>query len=403
MNICIFGNQDNAGYRLAKWLRARGNNAHLYLMTHWESPRSNPEAIDNDLTKETYPTWTHKFNNSVPHMILGNSREIDEIERTYDVVLVVGNMAMTFAHQIRHVPIVCLSTGPGNQGVIKMWDHYGLKYKLFWTLMRFYIRKSVRSCQKVLIHYDPEIYSLKKLDQLGKAIFYGMPEDVSMNKDRVDKALLADLNNQYAKYDKVFLWLSRIDFRNSKSPMYKGTDKFIRGAAKIIAEGANVKIIMGSHGQDYEASKDMVTNLDISGHVDWVPHLPFWKMLTYLSIDNAVIFDELTEFNCVSSGMFREALSVGAVLVRSYSETMTNAGHGGYNCPVHHAVHEADVYEVMKKILCWDKSKMQEEKNRSFSWAEKYLKADHQIDRLINILEEAVYCHSVAKKLSSYY
>lgn len=401
MRICVLGNQDNAGYRFANWLRARGHEADLYLMTHWESERSNPAAIDRSLATEGYPSWIHRFHNSIPHVLFGGSPEIAEIERGYDAVLVIGSMAMTVAYRIKKIPVVCLSTGPGVLGVIRMFDQYGLKYRAFWTLMRFHMRRSVRSCAKILVHYDPELSSLKQLGELGKAQFYGMPEDVAGNRGRVDRQLLDELTTRYGAYDRVFVWLSRVDYTDPSTPMYKGTDKFIRAAAQVIQEGANVRLLIGAHGHDSERARALVEELGIADHVDWVPHLPFWKMLTYLSIPNAIVFDELTPLNAVSSGMLREALSVGAVVVRSYSPLLTNAGYGSDACPVHHALTQADTYGQMKTALAWDAAHLKDEQRRSLCWAERYLDPSTRIDMLVRILEEVMYSERIARELGS--
>ena len=399
LSICVFGNQDNNGYRLTKWLRARGHDAHLFVMTHWESARSDPAAIDTALAIESNQSWMHEFDNSVAKLIFGHAPEIGEIEQTFDVVLVAGSMAMTFAHRIRRIPVVCLSLGPGNLGVIRMWDHYGLKYRLFWTLMRFYMRKSVRVCHKILTHSDPEIYSLNELNQLGKELFYGLPEDVRSNRQRVDAVLLEELTRRYQEFQRVFLWLSRVDFRDQSSPMYKGTDKFLRAAARVIGEGQRARVIIGNHGRDADAARKLVSELGIEEHVDWVPHLPFRDLLAYLSIPNAVVFDELTELNVVSSGMSREALSVGAVVVRSSRPVLIRAGYGRGDVPIHHALTEDDVYAKMKLALGWNEQEFKEEKARAVDWAERYLDADVRIDVLVGILGEAVYCREVLSRL----
>ncbi|MFZ5996226.1 MAG: hypothetical protein ACOYW7_01865 [Nitrospirota bacterium] len=403
LNICVFGNQDNGGYRFCKWLREKGHNAHLYMMKRWESERSLPEKVDRYLEADGYPEWIHEYDNSLVNMIVHDRTRIAEIESNYDIVIAIGAMAMTCAHHISKIPLISLSTGPSNQGVIKMWDHLGLKYRVFWTVVRFFVRKSVKKCSKVLVHYDPEIYSLSKLGQLGKAIFYGMPEDVSGNADRVDSTHLAELERRYSRYNKVFLWLGRIDYKNSYSPMYKGTDKFIRAAARVISEGANIKVVMGAHGQDWELAKQMVYDSGIDKNVEWVQHMPYAELLVYLSISNAIVFDELSGLYCVSSGMFREAISVGAILVRSYSSILTRRGYEAADCPVLHAESEEEVYSRMKEILEWSTETMQAEQQKVKTWARKYLDVQRQLDRLISIMEEVIYLHNTDNRLRSWY
>lgn len=403
MNICILGNQDNSGYRFCKWLRDEGHKAELFMMEKWESPRSMPECIDSNLKIDGYPEWIHRYNNTFINTIFGDSTCLSKIESDFDVVIVIGSIGMMNAYHINAIPFVNISTGPSNQGVIRMWDHLGLKYRCFWTAVRFFVRKSVRKCRKIFVHYDPEIYSLAKLGQLGKIVFYGMPEDVAGNADRVDSVLLNELNQKYKEYSRVFLWLSRIAFVDSKNPMYKGTDKFIEAAEQVIAEGSKIRIILGRHGEDYQQLLEIIDAKGLSGHIDWVDHMPYWKLLTYLSIQNAVVFDELTSLHCVSSGMFRETLSVGGILVRSFSPTLTRAGHGGEDCPVLHAESSEEVYGRMQEILAWDLDTDLQWREKVREWSAVNLDRCRQIKKMVNMLGEVVYAHRTALKLKSWY
>ena len=403
MKICVFGNQDNSGYRFCSWFRDSGHDAHLYMMERWESVRSRPEAIDRELAETGYPPWIHWYTNSFRNTLFSHGKAIASIEKQFDVVIVIGSMAMMNAHHIKKLPMINISTGPSNQGVIKMWDHFGLKYAVFWTTVRYFVRKSVRRCQKILVHYDPEIYSLAKLGQLGKAIYYGMPEDTDGNQRRVDQILLRDLNRKYESYDRVFLWLSRIAFSDPHSPMYKGADKFVEGVERILAEGANLKVVIGRHGEDAETLVTMVEAKGLSPYVEWVEHMPYWQLLTYMSIDNAIVFDELTSLHCVSSGMFRECLSVGGVLIRSYNRVLTRAGYGADHCPVLHAESSEDVYKRMRQVLSWDSAVLAEWRRRAREWSAQHLDRRTQIPRLVSILEEVVYSHRTATQLQSWY
>ncbi len=401
MKVCFWGNQDNAGYRLCKWLRAKGVEAHLYMMQNGETSRSLPEAIDPGLKDGGYPEWIHQYNNSIANILLPDRNVRRHIEDSYDVLVVSGSMGMMSAYKFE-IPMICYSTGPSNQGVIKMWDHLGFSHKIKWSVVRFYTRMTVERCYKVLVHYDPEMYSLARLGQMGKQILFGFPEDVEGNRKRVDSGLLKQLNQKYSAFDKVFLWLGRICFVKKESPMYKGTDKFLEGVERIIHQGHNIRVVIGTHGHDWQLLQQMVEEKGLSEHFEWVQHMPYWKLQTYLSIENAVVFDELTDMNCVSSGMFRESLSVGAILVRSYSPILTTAGYGP-GCPVLHAETTDEVYERMREVLEWSSERFREEKARVNQWARRYLHWEVQIERLIDILQETVYAHGTVKRLRPKY
>lgn len=400
MRVCFWGNQDNAGYRLCKWLRAKGINAHLYMMRS-DNVRSRPEAIDQELEADGYPEWIRQYDNSIKNILMPDAAVIGDIERRFDVLVVSGATGMMCAHRF-NMPMICFSTGPSNQGVVRMWDHLSPGHRLRWGVARRLIRKAVRRCYKILVHYDPEMYSLSRLDQMGKQVIFGFPEDVTGNKQRVDAALLQELNDKYAKYDRVFLWLGRISFVDKTSSEYKGTDKFLEAAERVVRQGANVRIVVGEHGHDGKLFRRMVEEKGLSEHFEWVPHMPFWQLLTYLSINNAVVFDELTQLNCVSSGMFRECLSVGGILVRSYSPILTKKGHGP-DCPVLHAITADEVHARMQEVLSWSDTQFRQRREQVDLWAMQYLHWESQIGRLGDLLEETVYAHETARRLKPQY
>lgn len=400
LKICFWGNQDNGGYRWCKWLRHKGWDAHLYMMEN-DNVRSFPESIDRELADGNYPEWIHVYRNNAFRTLFISSAIKKQIEDSFDIVVSSGAIAMMNSYSF-DIPVINISTGPTNQGVLMMWDNISLPKRIKWAIGRFFIRKSVRKCKKILVHYDPELYSLSRLKQDGKMIFFGSPEDVAGNRDRVDTKLLAELDAKYSSYDKVFLWLGRIAFSNPKTAMYKGTDKFVEAVEKVVAAGRNIRVVIGSHGEDVALLKALVRAKGLSDHVEWVSHMEYWKLLTYMCIDNAVVVDELTEFNCVSSGMFRECLSVGGVLIRSYSPVLTGAGHGPH-CPILHAVTAADVVAQMIKVLDWSSDEWNAQRNKSLAWAEQYLDQAKQVDRLADICEQVVYSYRVSKRLEKLY
>lgn len=400
VKVCFWGNQGNASYRFCKWLHAKGIGAELYMMKN-DNVRSFPDNFNVNCECDVDSEWLHVYNNNISGSLYLNRELRRHIETTYDAIVVVGVMGMLTAHWF-NIPIVSFSTGPSNQGVIKMWDHLSFPNRLKWAVGRYLTRRSVRKCYKVLVHYEPEIYSLASIGQEGKQLFFGMPEDVRENNN-IDQVMLATLNARYSRYDKVFMWLGRISFSDSNSPMYKGADKFLMAASRLLEEGRNFRLIVGEHGEDLEAFRAMVLKLGLSEHVDWVQHMPTWKLQTYLSISNAVIVDELTEFNCVSSGIFRECLSVGGVLIRSYSEILTSMGYAALDCPVLHAKTAEETYARMAEVMTWSKSEFAILQQRSRDWAMAHMHWESRIEHLLNVLREAIYVDEVARRLTSVY
>ena len=64
MKIALVGNQDNNAYRLCKWVREHGEDAHLYMMRQEQGPRSKPELVDPQLADEGYPPWVRQYDDA---------------------------------------------------------------------------------------------------------------------------------------------------------------------------------------------------------------------------------------------------------------------------------------------------------------------------------------------------
>jgi hypothetical protein len=287
-----------------------------------------------------------------------------------------------------------VSLGPTNLGVVRTEIDAGKSLSIRWIIARFFVRKSVRKAKRILIHYDPEIASLEKISQLDKARLFGVAESATDVRNMVDGALFSQLQKQYASYDKVFMWLSRSIYKNERGAEYKGTDKFVRGAAGVIRTGApNVRIIIGEHGFDIEGIKALVLELGIEEHVDYVPHLPMRQLAAYLSLPNGIIFDELTDKMSTSSGLLREALCLGSVVVKSFSKEMTEAAYGKAP-PALYAYTQEDVERVLSMLLSMSSDEFSALKARSHEWADHYLGPSVAALSFISSICEVSYLHS---------
>ena len=82
-----------------------------------------------------------------------------------------------------------------------------------------------------------------------------------------------------------------------------------------------VKAIVGAHGYDVTAFKELVVTKGLETHVDYVGHMPAREMLTYLSLPNCAAMDVPDlERGHVFGGIAREAMSVGAPVIAGPDE-----------------------------------------------------------------------------------
>lgn len=396
LKVCFWGNQDNGGYRFCKWMRELGVEADLYMMVR-DNARSYPESVDKAL-EGGYPEWIKRYDNSRYRTLVVPRSLVRQINQSYDVIVASGLTGMINAFQF-DIPLICMSTGPTNLGVVRMEAFSKGRISLRWEIARFLCRKSVRKADRVVTHYDPEIYSLSKIGQSGKQVMFGWAEDVVGNRNRVDQQLLSELNSKYSKYEKVFLWLSRVNFLDKEGSEYKGAEKFLSAVERIIKDDKrNIRVVLGRHGYDWESFVQMVNDRGLTDYFDYVDHLPFWQLLTYLSIDNAIVFDELTDLTATSSGMFREAMSVGAVLVKSINELLTSLGHGP-GCPALPATSEDEVYQRLQEAMAWSPAEWEARKKDTLDWAMKYVHWEPQLRKLILLFREVVYSRRTVERL----
>lgn len=389
MKILFWGNQDCYAYRLAKWLRASGHDVSLCMMAR-DNVRSDPQVVDPDFDMAEND-WIFSYDNSRPFQaIFLDSVVRRRVESEFDIILVFGFYAMLNVWRINK-PFIVMSLGPTNLGVVKTEVDAGKDISLRWELARYFVRKSVRRSRRIMVHYDPEINSLKKIGQLDKARLWGLAESVADIKGMVDQEFLSGLKEKYSGYNKVLLWLSRSIYRNTNSAEYKGTDKFVLGVAQVIHERkSNVKVVIGDHGFDIDGIKSLVVSLGIEDYVEYVPHLPMRHLAAYLSIPNAIIFDELTDKMSTSCGMLREGLSVGGVVVKSFSKEMIQAAYS-VAPPVCYAYSDNDVRNVLEKLLDMSPDEFDRMRGDSMRWAKNYLDINKCEDLLMRDIAEVFY------------
>lgn len=80
-----------------------------------------------------------------------------------------------------------------------------------------FIRRALSRVSCIITGFPPTMESIARLGYAQKMRVWGFPEDVKGNIDRVDAELLKELNTIYCKYDRVFLWLSRLVYLDPNS------------------------------------------------------------------------------------------------------------------------------------------------------------------------------------------
>lgn len=397
MKVAFVGNQDNNAYRLCKWLRETGVDAHLYLIRQERGPRSRPEFVDRRLA-DKYPDWISQYDDKGRISLLLPSKLAKSIEADYDIVITSGASGLLASRHFRRLPVVHLTLGSEvSDFPLRL---FRFTASLPWRGAAWLMRRALRRVNRIItLGFWPEMKALSKLGLLNKTVAWGTPEDAKNNQTLVNRELLDRLNLRYSRHDRVFVWLSRLNFRNPAAPEYKAPEKFLEAFERIaLTDKRNVKAIIGEHGDDLEAFKELVRAEHLEPYVDYVPHLPLWELLTYCSIENAVVVDVPNmAHGHIFGGLAREALSVGAVLIHAWDENLISL-HYGEGCPVVKAIDAESCRDAMAGLLDMGDDEFRRLKKRSADWARGHLHYEKYVARLAELLRQTIYCESFRRR-----
>jgi hypothetical protein len=383
--IAFVGNQDNNAYRLCRWIRKRNIDAHLYLFPRENPTRSKPELVDAELA-DGYPPWLREYDEDTGPWPLKRGAVARRIDSNYDIVVTSGATGLLAVGHFKHAPVVHLSLGSEvSQYPLWLWR---LKLPLKWRAASFLMRRNLKRVAKVVtLGFRPELHALKILGHTGKTVIWGWPEDPQGNRRRVDREELAKLTADYADCDRVFIWMARLNFMDPDAIDYKGSERFLDAFEMIVRAGEyKVKAIVGDHGYDVEVFKARVIAKGMDDHIDYVQHLPFHRMMTYMSIPNGVVVDVLdAERGHIFGGVVREAMSLGAPLITAAdSETVTQCY--GPNCPIIYADDAQSCRQAMANVAKMNESEFTQLGQSVTRWADENLHYDHCVGKLLDVL-----------------
>lgn len=397
MKIVFLGNQDNNAYRLCNWMRACGYDATLYMMRQDRSPRSQPEAIDASLSGDdgpVYPDWVQWYDDTSYASYLRGSRVARQVGQSADVVVTMGATGLLAANQIRRTPIVHMCLG---SEVIEF-PYLLTRWRASpaWRTVAWLCRRGLKRIDRLVIGFRHMLPAVAHFRLQNKTCFWGFPEDAERNAGRSDPGLAAQLERDFSEVDRVFLWLSRLNFLDPGNVNYKAAHVFAQALAEVVRSGdlpRRFKVVIGQHGSDAEAYRSMITDLGLDAVVTYVPHLPYYQLLAYLRQPKTVVFDNLAPQWGGLSGIAREALSVGAAIVKAPDEEMIELTYGP-GCPILPASNVAACRDAMVRLLAMDDAALAELRAAHARWAAEYLHYPRNVRRFADILKEVVVVHS---------
>jgi len=388
MRVALIGNMGNNLYRLGKWLREAGVDAHLYLLRQERGNRCLPEEIDPHIAPDAggYPDWIHQYDDRSQTWFLRRSRVARDIDAQFDVLVTMGARGLVAVMHFRRIPILHWSSG-SEVSEYPLWL-FARGTSLRWRVVSLQMRRALQRVRLVVTGFEPEVEALRRLGLERKTRIWGGPEDVRDNLARIDTDLADRLRRRYEPYRRVFLWLSRLNFADRSRPVYKGPEIFLDAFERLAGRwGHEVRAVIGTHGDDVDAFVQRVQQKHLGDTIDFVPHLPYAELLAYLALPRAVVVDNLAKEYGVLAGMARDALSVGAVTVKALDRDFVRKCHGE-GCPILDAEDAETCYQAMNRLVEMDDAAFGRLQDAHRAWAMEHIDYHNRLPWFIERLEE---------------
>jgi hypothetical protein len=394
LRVLFLGNEDNVNARAAVWSRRAGVDADLYLLGNEGSGRGAIETFLPGADQER-PPWVRMLPVKDPLAFIRNpSADIDGLCRGYDLLVSTGLGALILA-PLFPLPRIHLVVG-SEIGAVPSY-RWALTSRMTAPVLSFrwiddrltrfrYSRAVRRSLPDIDLYLDsfvPNQNMFRSFDLEDRVVFSGLAEDVDANRARVDPQRLARLTQQYSGFSRVFIWLSRLNFTDPRSNIYKGAERYLAALDSVtddIATG-RIALVIGRHGNDVESFVKLAEKWPFSGHIDWVEHLAYDELLTYLSLPNAVLFSEFGELQKDLTGIGRDAASVGTVTVSSADPEFMTRQYGA-PAPTFRAVTTEQIAARMREIIAMPDEMFRANQRMMADYGREWIHYPRFLDRL---------------------
>jgi len=389
--IAFLGNADNINLKVCYWLRQLGYEAHIYtadfggrggvhLYFNQEELKSNSDWIfDGKLDK--LGLWSFVF---LP------SRQRNFINKEYDLVVVSGLSGLVASNVITRPKLL----SPVGYEV----NHFcnpKIPFKIksinsfFRRLASYYAVKSLKKIDLITDFFEPdhEVYKFHKV--FSKVSSLAIGEDCEKVRSFVKKALLEQLVEKTKGAKKVFLWLTRLNYKDPSIPEYKGADLFLKSLETQLEalKSGELVVYMGKHGLDVDDFMKLCEGFECSQYINWIGHLDYPELITYLSIPNAILFTEFGDVNSSINGITRDGYAIGIPMVNSSKDNIMIAQYGAPG-PRFFCKTVEDIANTMQHLLNLSNDAFEELREKTLEYGNNYLDYKNYIPALIKLIQQ---------------
>ncbi|NQV81431.1 MAG: hypothetical protein HQ495_12820 [Alphaproteobacteria bacterium] len=396
LRVVFFGSQDNLGYRFAKWLRDEGHHAEVYAFEP-DLGRSQPELLDPGL-RNNYPPWFHVHHSPIRYFPRISGRLRRRLESDFDLMVASGTRGLLASRRVRLPKLLHSIGGEVAEAPFPFAGRWQGLAAAVYRLTRWpFARLALRRMDTIIENYTVNVRCLERLGLMDRRVTLPMAEDIAANRRMVVPALLRDLEQRYGQYSRVFLWLSRLNYCAPDDAAYKGADRFLRALSAVRSEilCGDIRLVIGTHGHDVEAFQSWAEREGYGDHIDWVPHLSYGEMLTYLSLPNAVLFGKFGENLTILSGMDRDALSTGTVTVTTFDADYIDEIYGGVP-PYLPAITDTEVSRRMVEVANMSPMEFASRQRLMAEFGMNHLNIDAVMPQYVALLRNVIREHRMA-------
>ncbi len=406
----FLGNSDNMNIRVASWFRKSGIHAELW--------RTDPDGPDEGLRgnlREYLGTdpdgldWIKRC--PIDDVLLEACASPQhplrtEIERSFDFVVVNGAKALLLSAHLSR-PTVIIPSGYEIGSFWRFIDQYRTpkeeasywinllkqkKLKSAFSYRRRIIQLGRGAIKKALMNVDTyrghdSIY--RRIGATRSLARINLGEDCQKARDLVNRPLLAELNKKYGHSKLTILSLSRIFFSDPKSILYKGTHLFFQSLEALapLIESGQISVVMGKHGQELDLFEKKFGHSPVFKKINWVSHLDFPTLVTYLSMDNAFLVAEFGKKNSVISGIGRDAIAIGTPFLSQVAPSATVEQFGA-PVPSFYAARVPEIVQQLKQVFDMEPQAFQQLRRQMKEFADLHHDYRAYVPRFLSALED---------------